>query len=178
MYAIKGRVVEQVCDLKLLFANNLGYLVNCEECEFEKDYIFYTKKIENKFTDEVDYFCFVSKQKFELFNELIKKAGVGPKSAFKVIESMPFNELTEAIESGNYLTLTKTGIRPQILRSIVKNGKLKNEDVKYLTKTLSNFGYEKEDIVSVIEQIYDANLGIELLLMKGVKMLNEIRNTR
>lgn len=168
-------VVDQIGELKLLFANNIGYLVHCEECNFNNEHVFYVKRIENKFAEEVDYFCFVSKTKFETFNELIKKPGVGPKSAFRVLTSVTEETFRQAIETGNYLLLAKSNVKENILRKIVKKENMKNGDVKFLRKTLTDFGYDKADVDYILEQIYDINDSIETMLVKGVKKLNEKR---
>lgn len=178
MYALKGMITEQIGELKLLFANNVGYLVHCEECDFNIEHVFYVNKIENKFADEVDYFCFTSKEKFEEFNILIKKPGVGPKSAFKVLNLVDFDTYLQAKENGNYLLLGKTKVKENILRNIVKKEFVKNGDIKFLRKSLSDFGYQKDEIEEILEQIYDEKVSVEQLLVKGVRLLNEKRTSK
>lgn len=178
MYVVIGKLVEQVDELKVLMVNNVGYLVNCsDECDSEEK-MFFVNRIENKFTDETEYFCFSQKEKFTEFNNLIAKSGVGPKSAFKVLSMFDLETFNEASNTGNYLLLVKSGVKENILRSMVKKEFAKNSDVKYLRKSLSDFGYDKEHVEEVIEQIYDQNQQLDKLLVKGVKLLNEKRTSK
>lgn len=178
MYVVIGKLIEQVEESKVLMVNNIGYLVNCsDECDMQEK-MFFVSKIENKFTDEIDYFCFSEKDKFMEFNNLIQKSGVGPKSAFKVLAAHNLDTFNEAVSTGNYLLLSKSGVKENILRSMVKKEFSKNSDIKYLRKSLSDFGYDKEQIEEVLEQIYDQNMQLDKLLIKGVQLLNEKRTSR
>jgi len=102
-------------------------------------------------TDSVmTLFGFATTQDRDLFFDLNKVDGVGPKSAIKIMSSIAREQLISALDSGNLATLEKIpglGKKTAAKMLLALKGKLTLDETESQTKSTKKIG-EFEDVIS------------------------------
>lgn len=95
-------------------------------------------------------FGFATTQDRDLFFDLNKVDGVGPKSAVKIMSSIAREQLIAALDSGNLATLEKIpglGKKTAAKMLLALKGKLTLDETETVTKSTKKLG-EFEDVIS------------------------------
>lgn len=95
-------------------------------------------------------FGFATTQDRDLFFDLNKVDGVGPKSAVKIMSSIAREQLISALDSGNLATLEKIpglGKKTAAKMLLALKGKLTLDETETVTKSTKKLG-EFEDVIS------------------------------
>ena len=143
--------------------------------------------------DAMKLFGFSSIEERSVFLDLLKVDGVGPKGALKILSSLPYTLLVEALENEDLAKLEKiSGIGKKTAQKMLLTlkGKLTlySENEKFSSKVsvwndvivaLTNMGYDKKNCETVIEKIakdIDSSLSQsakeELLFRKAIVELS------
>jgi holliday junction DNA helicase RuvA len=157
-YYLKGRVALKEKDFVVFDVQGVGYKVFVD-CEFEEEssketVIFcYMQKTEK----ENKLYGFKEKENLELFEKLIKMAGIGPKTALRIASIASVEELKSGIERED----------ERIMKKIFSIGKKKGQQVVLelsqkiikeekegdASKILKNLGFDKESIDSALKTV-------------------------
>jgi holliday junction DNA helicase RuvA len=134
--------------------------------------------------DSVDLYGFKDQKDREWVEILLKVSGVGPKMAANIIYQMGWEDLSESIKLMDSTALQSVkGLGLKTAKKIllelkgtevdITENNLKISDSKTIsnfTETLSNLGYKRGQIVSVITQLKKERLWDENNLMEMVKL--------
>ena len=134
--------------------------------------------------NDVTLYGFFTKDEKELFLKLITVKGIGPKSALAMLSKSDYNNLIEAIETGNLGYLKKLpGIGPKAAGQIILDlkGHLR-VDVKVVAKenpvfkeakeALKGFGFKAQEIDNALAKIQDENIEVSDCIFKALQFLN------
>ena len=135
--------------------------VNYAGSKKEGDFFLYPYLDEQK--KSVFYFAFDTFEQKEAFEQMLKISGVGPKTAFQIVQ-IPVEELAKAIEQlDTKLFQSIPGIGPKLAKKIILELKWSfklseafgvEEDQKLfkaVVKSLQNLGYEQVRIKEVLK---------------------------
>jgi holliday junction DNA helicase RuvA len=165
--------------------DGLGYLVYVSESyrfmvnEHVELYVLHVQR-----EDSVDLYGFKDQKDREWVEKLLKVSGVGPKMAANIIYQMGWEDLSESIKLMDSTALQSVkGLGLKTAKKIllelkgtevdITENNLKISDSKTIsnfTETLSNLGYKRGQIVSVITQLKKERLWDESNLMEMVKL--------
>lgn len=116
-------------------------------------------------------FGFATTQDRDLFFDLNKVDGVGPKSAVKIMSSIAREQLIAALDSGNLATLEKIpglGKKTAAKMLLALKGKLTLDETETVTKSTKKLG-EFEDVISgLVTMGYDRKK-VESVISKVVE---------
>jgi holliday junction DNA helicase RuvA len=166
-------------------SDGLGYIVSVNESyrymvnEHVDLFILHVQR-----EDSVDLYGFKEQQDREWVEKLLKVNGVGPKAAANIIYQMGWENLSESIRAMDSSTIQKVkGLGLKTAKKILlelkgaevdvsmDNNKLdQSSTVVDFTETLSNLGYKRGQIVSVITCLKKDKLWDEGNLMEMVKL--------
>jgi holliday junction DNA helicase RuvA len=134
--------------------------------------------------DSVDLYGFKEQKDREWVEKLLKVSGVGPKMAANIIYQMGWEDLSNSIKimdstaiqvvkglglkTAKKILLELKGAEVDIAENSIKNTESKT--IINFTETLSNLGYKRGQIVSVITQLKKEKLWDESNLMEMVKL--------
>lgn len=134
--------------------------------------------------DSSDLFGFAEQKDREWVEKLLKVSGVGPKMAANIIYSLGWKKLSECIKdmdsgilqevkglglkTAKKILLELKGAEVDITDQTIKNSQ--SLTVTNFTETLTNLGYKRGQIVSVITQLKKEKLWDEGNLMDMVKL--------
>ena len=182
---LKGKVeiitLENVC----IDVNGVGYEVyvaNPEKFKLYDDVIIYTYLALRE--NDITLYGFISKEEKELFLKLITVKGIGPKSALGMLAKSDYNNLIDAIETGNLGYLKKLpGIGPKAAGQIILDlkGHLKvdntvsvkeNKAFKEAKEALKGFGFKVQEIDNALSKIQDENIDVSECIFKALQYLN------
>ena len=141
--------------------------VNYAGSKNEGDFFLYPYLDEQK--KSVFYFAFDTFEQKESFEQMLKISGVGPKTAFQIVQ-IPVEELARAIEQlDTKLFQSIPGIGPKLAKKIILElkwsfklseafGVDQNQKLfKSVVKSLQNLGYDGQQVKSVLST-YPENL--------------------
>jgi Holliday junction DNA helicase RuvA len=170
---IEGKVVSVKPDRVIIQVGGLGFSVKVpvrvsHYINKDKDILLYTSL--NLKEDSIELYGFLESLERELFEELIKIAGVGVKMAMNIISTYDRKTLQEIIDKEDIKSLSKVpGIGKKtaqrillelkgVLPSLVYERDQIYEDI---LSALVNLGYKKTEAKEVLEKIYskDKNEG-------------------
>lgn len=131
--------------------------------------------------DEISLYGFSQESSLDLFEKLLGVSGVGPKSALTILSAAAPDHIKQAIIGSNLAFFTaisgigKKGAQKIILELKPKLGRgqadLANlEGNSELDQALTNLGFSKNEIVSVISRI-DQTEELGLQIKKALKLL-------
>jgi holliday junction DNA helicase RuvA len=166
-------------------SDGLGYIVSVNESyrymvnEHVDLFILHVQR-----EDSVELYGFKEQQDREWVEKLLKVNGVGPKAAANIIYQMGWENLSESIRAMDSSTIQKVkGLGLKTAKKILlelkgaevdvslDNNKLdQSSTVVDFTETLSNLGYKRGQIVSVITALKKDKLWDESNLMEMVKL--------
>lgn len=113
--------------------------------------------------DQFSLFGFYSEEERELFFELIKVSGIGPKQAVKILSGMSVENLLKAMEIEDIDSLTRIqGLGRKTAEKIVLalRGRLVGRDAGIseshmdLVQALSNMGFDKKQAADAVRKIF------------------------
>lgn len=124
----------------------------------------------------MNLFGFASQKDRDLFFDLNKVDGVGPKSAIKIMSSIHRDQLIQSLEEGNLAALEKIpglGKKTAQKMLLTLKGKLTLEDDLPGTKVVVNRGGEFSDVVSALANMGYDKRDVEDCISKLVDELNK-----
>jgi Holliday junction DNA helicase RuvA len=182
---LKGQIAEVNLETALVICQGVGYEVQASaltlsqlEAGVGKDSVLwiYTHVRE----DALSLFGFLSKTEKELFLQLLKVNGIGPKMAMNILSGASFERILEMIETEDVKALSKlpkVGKKTAEQMILTLKGKLvlasekalgrtaaKPTAQKELTSALVNLGFRPPDVDRVV-----SNLPHEIDLENGLK---------
>jgi len=113
--------------------------------------------------DQFSLFGFYSEEERELFFELIRVSGIGPRQAVKILSGMSVENLLKAMETEDIDSLTRIqGLGRKTAQKIVLalRGRLVGGDAgvsethKDLVKALSDMGFDKKQAADAVRKIF------------------------
>ena len=134
--------------------------------------------------DSIDLYGFATFDEKEFFLKLISVTGIGPKSALAMLSKSDYNNLIEAIETGNLGYLKKLpGIGPKAAGQIILDlkGHLRvdvtvvakeNPVFKEAKEALKGFGFKAQEIDNALAKIQDENIEVSDCIFKALQFLN------
>ncbi len=158
---IKGEIIEIEKDHIIIATTNLGfkvYISSEKKWQLNKNTLVYTEWV---FKDGYIIYGFLTNTEKELFKNLLKISGIGPKTALKVVAN------------GEDLSLEKitsiSGIGPKTADTIVtKFAKKDCGKQKEIVKLLVNLGYERNKIIDIYSKI-DTTREIDKIVQEILK---------
>lgn len=124
----------------------------------------------------MNLFGFASQKDRDLFFDLNKVDGVGPKSAIKIMSSIHRDQLIQSLEEGNLAALEKIpglGKKTAQKMLLTLKGKLTLEDDLPGAKVVVNRGGEFSDVVSALANMGYDKRDVEDCISKLVDELNK-----
>lgn len=192
---ISGKIVYKTQNsIVVKLASGEGYLVYIDRA-FEHmvhehvDLFIYESRRE----DKTDLYGFYTSEDWEWVEKLLKVSGVGPKMAASIVHSLGSDKIQSAIINQDIQALCEVkGLGQKTAKKIVLELKGSKTDITMMetdlpggssitdfTETLSNLGYKRSQIVSVISQLKKERLWNEDDLVEmvkiGLKYLNSFR---
>lgn len=166
---IRGKVVTVKPDRLVIEVGGIGFSIRVpfrvsQEIRKEEDVQVYTSVSIKE--ESIELYGFLELYERELFEELIKISGIGPRTAMNIISTYDRNILQSIIEKEDVKSLSKVpGIGKKTAQRIILELKgalpiLEYEkDMKYedVLLALINLGYKKTEVKEALEKIYDKN---------------------
>lgn len=130
--------------------------------------------------EEVEVYGFMEYYEKELFDELIKISGIGPRTAMNIISTYNREELQGIIENDDVKSLSKVpGIGKKTAQRILLELKgvlpviQRERDIKYedVLSALVNLGYKKIDVKEVLGRIYTKDKDEAALIKESLNLL-------
>lgn len=130
--------------------------------------------------EEVEVYGFMEYYEKELFDELIKISGIGPRTAMNIISTYNREELQGIIENDDVKSLSKVpGIGKKTAQRILLELKgvlpviQRERDIKYedVLSALVNLGYKKIDVKEVLDRIYTKDKDEAALIKESLNLL-------
>lgn len=130
--------------------------------------------------EQVEVYGFMEYYEKELFDELIKISGIGPRTAMNVISTYNREELQGIIENDDVKSLSKVpGIGKKTAQRILLELKgvlpviQRERDIKYedVLSALVNLGYKKIDVKEVLDRIYTKDKDEAALIKESLNLL-------
>jgi len=193
---IKGPVAKKTFDYVVIDVNGIGFkifssmtsIASHEEGEIATYYTYMNVK-----EDDISLFGFSTEEELNAFNLLISVNGVGPKMALAVLSQMSVTDLSMALASGDFKTISKAkGIGPKLAQRIVLElkDKLKSsspEDFQLIsggnqtksvaaglieeaTEALLVLGFNQQKARAMVESVYENGMTLEEIVKKAIKM--------
>lgn len=182
---LKGKIEIITLDSICVDVNGVGYEVyvaNPEKFKLYDDVTIYTYLALRE--NDITLYGFFNKDEKELFLKLITVKGIGPKSALGMLSKSDYNNLIDAIETGNLGYLKKLpGIGPKAAGQIILDlkGHLKvdntvsvkeNKVFKEAKEALKGFGFKAQEIDNALSKIQDENIEVSDCIFKALQYLN------
>ncbi|MCF7834563.1 hypothetical protein K9M48_00710 [Candidatus Gracilibacteria bacterium] len=152
---------------KYLINDLLGIQVHYLGAQKKGEFFLYPYLDDNK--KSVFYFCFDTSEQKEMFEETLKISGVGPKTAFQIVQ-LPKSDLQKAIKTldAKYFQ-SIPGIGPKSAKKILLElkGNFDIDDIqkldidqklyKSIVTSLKGFGYEADTVKKALQK-YDGKI--------------------
>jgi len=182
---IKGSILAQDLESVTVLAGSVGYDLTCSR--FTLDEIFGKEFVElwvhtQVREDAIQLFGFHHLRERDMFLNLIKVNGIGPKSAINIVSAAPLKTLHDLIESGDakgLSSLPKVGKKTAEQMILTLKGKLVEadavsvKDVKMreeVASALQNLGFKLSDVERVIEKL-DPSWDVERAVRESLNQI-------
>ncbi len=155
MYSyIIGKVVELTSSYIVIDNSGIGYMVYVPNpYQFEKNNEYQIFLYQSVTENDIRLYGFKTNEQKDLFLNLIKVKGIGPKSAVAILAVGNTNEIIEAIENGNEKFLKSfPGIGPKAAKQIILDLKGKFDGVQRIEAISSinpSFEEAKEVLIAL-----------------------------
>lgn len=184
MFAYLEGIVSQVKDnLLILDVSGLGFCLHipsslCKRLTVGKTYRIFTSFNMNNGIPVI--YGFLSEKDKELFELLTNVSGIGPKSGLALISELGYDGIVKGIRDGDIETLGRvSGVGRKKARKLILELKEKlteiegssQENIRLLTEALRKLGYNRKDIMEVVEEIDLENNSLEDLIKISLKRL-------
>ncbi len=182
---IKGSILDHDLESVTVLAGSVGYHLTCSRFTLEeivgKEFVelwVHTQVRE----DAIQLFGFHHRREREMFHNLIKVNGIGPKSAINIVSAAPLKTLHDLIESGDakgLSALPKVGKKTAEQMILTLKGKLVEtdavsvKDVKMreeVASALQNLGFKLADVERVIEKL-DPSWDVERAVRESLNQI-------
>ena len=196
--SLKGKISHIFDNHILLDVNSVGYLVffparNLANLQINNEIFTFIFTLVKE--DELSLYGFTHILDKNIFLELIKVNGVGPKTALNILGIMEASEIIDAINLADQTSFTRvSGIGPKAAVRIIndlkdKINKLSNTANLNITETslnnqsvettllkdslsaLENLGYQKNQIIAIVKEIIKDEKDFSQIITKSLKKL-------
>tara|TARA_B100000579_G_scaffold258802_1_gene213174 strand:- start:2974 stop:3558 length:585 start_codon:yes stop_codon:yes gene_type:complete len=193
IYQVKGRLISKDMDFVVLEVGGIGLKIlstlnTIRTINREGEVLLYTYLHVRE--DALDLYGFHSLLEKEVFLLLIGISGIGPKLANTILSGILPDELKEKIISGDINALTSvSGVGSKTAKRIIielkdKFTKIEKDSIGFSEKidsklyadasnALSSLGYNPKQSKLALDQVFNSNDNIEVIIKSALKKLNE-----
>ena len=193
IYQVKGRLISKDMDFVVLEVGGIGLKIlstlnTIRTINREGEVLLYTYLHVRE--DALDLYGFHSLLEKEVFLLLIGISGIGPKLANTILSGILPDELKEKIISGDINALTSvSGVGSKTAKRIIielkdKFTKIEKDSIGFSEKidsklyadasnALSSLGYNPKQSKLALDQVFNSNDNIEVIIRSALKKLNE-----
>ena len=193
IYQVKGRLISKDMDFVVLEVGGIGLKIlstlnTIRTINREGEVLLYTYLHVRE--DALDLYGFHSLLEKEVFLLLIGISGIGPKLANTILSGILPDELKEKIISGDINALTSVpGVGSKTAKRIIielkdKFTKIEKDSIGFSEKidsklyadasnALSSLGYNPKQSKLALDQVFNSNDNIEVIIKSALKKLNE-----
>ncbi len=189
--SLQGKVKDIFSDFVIIEVNSIGYKVEgigkYLEVGAQVEVYIYTHYSQQ----DTRLFGFLEREEYQLFEELLRVSGVGPRTAAGLINNIGANEIKSAIISDDAKALTGNGVGLKTAQKIILElaSRINKQDInlaRLKIKTLDNdqltevedallgLGYNKKEIINVLAKLeLNTEDTTENLLRKTLNILSQ-----
>ena len=193
IYQVKGRLISKDMDFVVLEVGGIGLKIlstlnTIRTINGEGEVLLYTYLHVRE--DALDLYGFHSLLEKEVFLLLIGISGIGPKLANTILSGILPDELKEKIISGDINALTSVpGVGSKTAKRIIielkdKFTKIEKDSIGFSEKidsklyadasnALSSLGYNPKQSKLALDQVFNSNDNIEVIIKSALKKLSE-----
>ena len=187
IYFLKGKIMKILKESIIINVDNIGYevfLSHPNDFTIDEECFIYTHLV---LKEEIQYIVgFISLEEKELFNNLLKVNGLGPKTILNIFRSFTIDEIVDGIATGNIKMFTKINgvsvkLANQIIFELESKMSLKRRNPELYTNlelALREMGYKKKEIDLAVKKIKTNNLSLEELIKSSLIELRSIRDEK
>ena len=193
IYQVKGRIISKDRDFVVVEVSGIGLKISStlntiRGIDREEEVLLYTYLHVRE--DALDLYGFHSLLEKEVFLLLIGISGIGPKLANTILSGILPDELKEKIISGDINALTSVpGVGSKTAKRIIielkdKFTKIEKDSIGFSEKidsklyadasnALSSLGYNPKQSKLALDQVFNSNDNIEVIIKSALKKLSE-----
>ncbi|PIR43144.1 Holliday junction branch migration protein RuvA [candidate division WWE3 bacterium CG10_big_fil_rev_8_21_14_0_10_32_10] len=188
IYSLTGTLKQRSDNFVVLDVNNIGYQIyigskTIQKLILENKYTFYTKLVVSD--SDIFLYGFVDEGFLNMFKMLNNVSGIGPKSAFNILDAGSLQEIVSAISNADKSFFKKvSGVGPKSALKIIvelqdKVGKIKELNLKPISsadsdiiEALEGMGYHRDNIIDILDKI-DSGISEQDKIKRALNLLSK-----